>query len=172
MENESPLGYLKYTGKMVADGYLDARKSAQALIGFDEAIRYFIKKSCPQLRDIDFELPVKVKKGSWEALIPQTIEQWVVTSAGTFITSYGIAAAKKMADNDFKDIGLRDIFRKSLIAIQWFIKIGKHIGNSTQKKFENIKWRNNNEEVGILNIHVTTHTLHYSASGIVPANAN
>ena len=153
MENENHLGYLKYSGKMVAEGYLDARKSAQALIGFDEAIRFYIKKSCPQLRDIDFELPIRVKKGSWEALIPQTIEQWIVTGAGTFLTTYGVTAAKKMADNDFKDIGLRDVFKKSIIAIQWFIKIGKHIGDSTQKRFKNLKWRNNNKEVGIRNIH-------------------
>ena len=151
MENENHLGYLKYSGKLVAEGYLDARKAAQALIGFDEAIRFYIKKSCPQLRNIDFELPIRVRKGSWEALIPQTIEQWVLTGAGTVLTTYGVTAAKEMAKNDFKDIGIRDIFKKSLITIQWFIKIGKHIGSSTQKSFDNLKWRNNNEEVGILN---------------------
>lgn len=36
------LGFIKYEGKSVQNGYLDARKSAEALIGFDEVIRYFL----------------------------------------------------------------------------------------------------------------------------------
>lgn len=57
---------------------------------------------------------------------------------------------KKWLKN-FKDNGLRNIFKSSLIAIHWFIKIGKHIGNTTTRKFEQIKWRNGNTEVGIQN---------------------
>lgn len=140
---------------MVDEGYLDARKSAQAIIGFDEALRFFIKKESHQLRDIDFEIPVRVNKGSWEVLIPKTIEEWLIAGGGTFLTTfvstYAISAAKKMAENDFKNIGLREIFIKAFLGIQWFIKIGKHIGNLTQKKFEKMKWKNNNTEIGIPN---------------------
>ena len=32
------LGYLKYRGESVEEGFLDARKSANALLGLDEAI--------------------------------------------------------------------------------------------------------------------------------------
>ena len=36
--------------------------------------------------------------------------------------------------------------------MQWMIRIGKHVGSMYQKKFEkNLIWRNNNEEVGIMN---------------------
>ena len=36
------IGFAKYYGKLVEDGFMDARKSAQALLGFDEAVRFFI----------------------------------------------------------------------------------------------------------------------------------
>jgi hypothetical protein len=38
MENEDCIGYLSYSGSLVENGLLDARKSAQALLGLDEAI--------------------------------------------------------------------------------------------------------------------------------------
>jgi hypothetical protein len=39
-QEEGQLGYVKYSGELVRDGYLDARKSAQALLGVDEAVRF------------------------------------------------------------------------------------------------------------------------------------
>ena len=42
MTEEKYIGYLKYSGKSVEDGLMDARKSAEALLGFDEVLRYFI----------------------------------------------------------------------------------------------------------------------------------
>ena len=36
------LAYIKYEGKLVKDGYLDARKSAEILIGIDEIIRFYL----------------------------------------------------------------------------------------------------------------------------------
>lgn len=41
---EGYLGYLKYDGDAVEEGVMDARLSAEALLGFDEAFRYFVKK--------------------------------------------------------------------------------------------------------------------------------
>ena len=96
-EEEKTLGFIKYTGKLVEDGYLDARKSAQVLIGFNEAVRFFIGCQSPELRQADFELPVRIRKGSWEALIPETIAQWVQAGAGIAATAYASKAAQKMA---------------------------------------------------------------------------
>lgn len=136
---EGQIGYVKYSGELVKDGYLDARKSAQALLGIDEAVRFFVFKQAPDLRTIDFEFPVKVKKGSWEIVI------------GGILLAYGVKAAQKMAENDFKDIGFRDIFKKALSAIQWVMRIGKHLGDLTIKKFENVRFRDNNALIGIRN---------------------
>ncbi|TEB13794.1 hypothetical protein Psfp_03395 [Pelotomaculum sp. FP] len=56
-----------------------------------------------------------------------------------------------MAEKDFHDFGFKDVFKMSLKAIQWTIRIGKHLGNITKKKFENVKFRNNYTEIGIPN---------------------
>ena len=136
---EEQIGYVKYSGELVKDGYMDARKSAQALLGVDEAIRFFIYQQAPELRTVAFEFPVKVKKGSWEIVI------------GGILLAYGVKAAQKMAENDFKDVGLKDVFKKALSAIQWMIRIGKHMGDLTIKKFENVQFKDNNALIGIRN---------------------
>ncbi len=136
------IGFAKYSGKLVKDGYMDARKSAQALLGFDEAVRFFIYQQNSKLKLEDFEFPVKVEKGSW------TI---VVGAVGVIITAYGMKAAQKMAEKDFDDVGLADVLKKSLSGIQWVIKIGKHLGDLTIKKFNNSKFKDNNQLVGIKN---------------------
>lgn len=138
-KEEEQIGYVKYSGKLVQDGYMDARKSAQALLGVDEAVRFFVLQQAPELRELDFEFPVKVKKGSWEIVI------------GGILLAYGVKAAQKMAENDFKDIGIKDIFKKAISAIQWVIRIGKHMGDMAIKKFENVKFKDNNNLVGIRN---------------------
>lgn len=138
-KEEEQIGYVKYSGKLVQDGYMDARKSAQALLGVDEAVRFFVLQQAPELRELDFEFPVKVKKGSWEIVI------------GGILLAYGIKAAQKMAENDFKDIGIKDVFKKAISAIQWVIRIGKHMGDLAIKKFENVKFKDNNNLIGIRN---------------------
>ena len=37
-------------------------------------------------------------------------------------------------------VGIKDIFKKSISAIQWFIKIGKHLGSVTIKSFNNVEF--------------------------------
>lgn len=150
-KDQEYLGYIKYSGHLVEEGFLDARKSAEALLGFDEILRFFVQRDRPELRDLNFEIPVRVQKGSWEALIPHTIGQWIVAALGLASTAYVTEAARKMAGNDFKDLGFSDVFRKALKSAQWAIKIAKHIGSSKIKRFENVKWSENNQIVEILN---------------------
>lgn len=149
-QEEKYLGYLKYQGEMVDEGFMDARKSAQALLGFDEAVRFFVFQQAPDLRKTDFEFPVRIKKGSWEIVIPELVELFKLAGS-VVVTAYGVKAAQKMAERDFEGIGLRDIFQKSLLAIQWVIKIGKHLGDLTLKKFESVKFQDNNQLIGIKN---------------------
>lgn len=145
------LGHLKYYGNLVDEGFLDTRKSAQALLGFDEILRYFIYQEDKTLNEIEFEIPVKIQKGSWMAIIPENIEDWLKLVIGTGLTTYAVTAAKKMAENDFKEIGLKTIFKAAFKNIIWVIRIATHLGTMAKKKIENVKFRNNNEEIGIVN---------------------
>jgi len=148
--NENYLGYIKYHGELVEGGLLDARKSAQALLGFDEAVRFFVGIQSAELKEINFDLPVRIRQGSWEALIPDAIF-WIKTAIGAGATAYLIKAGQKMAENDFSDMGVKTILRSSLDAILWVIRIGKHIGTLAIRKFERVKFRNDNTEIGIFN---------------------
>lgn len=150
-ENNSQLGFLKYEGKLVEEGYLDARTSARALVGFDGALRYLVARQEPELTGTNFEIPVRIQRGSWEAIIPHTIGQWVWTALGLGATAYVTAAAKKLAENDFKEASIKDAFKHALKAIQWLIKIGKHLGSFTHRKLTSVKWKNDNAEIGIPN---------------------
>jgi len=146
--NKDDIGYLKYSGDLVKDGIFDAKKSAQALIGLDEALRFFIVKQDPELEEIDFEIPVKIQSGSWEAIVTGAC-----ISGGIIATAYFTTAAQKMAENDFKNMGLKTIFKKSFKAIQWVIKIGKHLGSMSQKQIERIKFdKQDSKIIGIPNI--------------------
>jgi hypothetical protein len=140
--NDKKIGFVKYTGKLVEDGYMDAKLSALALLGVDEAIRFFIHQQAPKLKSIEFELPVRIKKGSWEIFIG---------AIGAIALAYGIKAAQKMAENDFAEIGMKDVLRKSLEGIQWLIRIGKHLGDLTIKKFDKPIFENSNQLIGIQN---------------------
>lgn len=151
MDTEQYIGYIKYDGELVKEGLMDARKQAQALIGFDTALRYFIAKQSPELQNLDFEIPLRIKKGSWELLIPETVGGWIQAGLGVVATAYFTKAAQQMAENDFKEKSIKDIFIKSVEAVKWFAKIGKHMGDTTIRKFQNVKFKNNNELIGIRN---------------------
>jgi hypothetical protein len=143
-QEEGKIGYVKYSGEWVKDGYLDVRKSAQALLGVGEAIRYFIFQQASELRTIDFEFLVIVKKGSWEI---------VIGSIGAVGLAYCLKAAQKMTEKDFQDIGFKDVFKKAITAIQWMMRIEDAYGRINYKKFENVKFKNNNTLIGIRNSH-------------------
>lgn len=151
MDEEKYLGYIKYDGELVKDGLMDARKQAQALIGYDSALRYFIGKQAPELRNLDFEIPVRIKKGSWEALIPETVAGWVQAGLGVVATAYFTKASQKMAEKDFEDFGITDIFKKAMEAIKWFARIGKHMGDLSIRQFEDSKFSQDNKLIGICN---------------------
>jgi len=151
VDEDKYLGYIKYDGPLVEDGLMDARKQAKALIGFDSALRYFIAKRAPEFRNLDFEIPVRVRKGSWEALIPETVAGWVQAGLGVVATAYFTKAAQKMADKDFEDFGITDLFRLAIESIKWFARIGKHMGNVAIRKFESVQFTDDLTRIGITN---------------------
>lgn len=131
MESENYVGYLKFYGKNIENGIIQADIAGQALIGFDGCIRFFNKKQNPEIILYDYKIPVITEKGSWVV--------WVLGSmagmAGIFGTAYLKKAGEKMAEKDFQDIGFSDIFRKSLLALKNLVDLIKH-------KKGNINWEN------------------------------
>lgn len=150
-EFEGFIGYIKYRGDLVAAGLMEARKAANALNGIDAAVRYFSAQQAQVLRDVDYELPILVRRGSWEALIPTDVDIWVKASLGVVATAYLTQAAQKMAERDFQDFGFKDIFKKSIEAIKWVIRIGKHMKDLSIRRFEGSRFEGNNELIGIRN---------------------
>ncbi len=145
------IGYLEYSGEAVKEGFLDARKAAQALLGFDEALRFFVGREDARLKELDYEIPVRIKKGSWQALIPDTIGDWILTGIGVGITAYIGTAARELAKTDFEGKGIGDVFRKALRGIEWVLRLAKHLEDMNVKSFVNLKWRKKNAEVGVPN---------------------
>jgi len=156
-EEEKYIGYLKYSGQSIEDGLLDVRKSAEALLGFDQILRYFLVKEDPVLQEIDFEIPVRIRKGSWEALIPEIAEKLISIKAvlATSATIYMATTARKAAEDGFCNTGIaKDIkttFKNAIKAAQWVIKIATHTGTLAKKTFEKVKFQNYNKEIGIPN---------------------
>lgn len=151
---ENYLGYIKYEGTQVERGLLDARKASIALLGLDQAVRHFVNQQSAELRTADYEIPVSIDKGSWIAAIPidiGTICKITLGMAGIATTAYLTTAANKMAEKDFADIGMKDIFRHALSAMIWTVKIAKHLGGFIQKGFEKLKFQENGELIGIPN---------------------
>ncbi len=128
------LGYIKYEGKGVERGVFDARKSAQALLGFDQAVRYFAAKEEPYLLDKDYELPVEIKKDSWDIFLPML--QKLMTPEGVTgiaVATYATKSVAKAATDGLFETGLskdiQKIFQGAMVSMQWVVKIAKHVGS-------------------------------------------
>ena len=157
MQEEKYIGYLKYSGKSVEDGLMDARKSAEALLGFDEILRYFLLKEDPSLRDVEFEIPVRIKKGSWQIAIPEVITL-LLTPGGVLSVAGGtylaVTANKAAKDGLFQTGLAKDIkitIAAALKSTQWVIRISSHLGILAKKEFENVRINPETQEIDIPN---------------------
>jgi len=153
LKEEEYLGYFKYEGSLVEAGYLDARKSAEVLIGLDEVLRYFLFQEDKTLQEKEIELPVRIRKGSWEALIPQSLSEWLITGGGIAFTKYLTTALTEVAKNDFKNKGTKDVLKEALKSIKWVIKIATHLKSLTIKTFNGVTFieREGEHLIGIKN---------------------
>lgn len=143
-----PIAYFKYQGKLVEDGYLDAIKAADALIGIDTVLRYFICQELPNLTNKDFEIPIRVKKGSWMTLISDL--DWIAIGK-VLGTVYASSAIKKMADNDFKNASFKRIVPDAIKSICWVLKLSCHLKTIKKKTIKPTSFVNKNEDVIIIN---------------------
>ena len=116
------IGYIKFSGEAVPDGVIDAASAGSALLGLDDALRFFNSQQAPELRNAAYDIPVTTKRGSWVAVVVAT----VAAVPAAFALSYAKKAGEKLAENDFKDIGLGDILKKSMGALQSLVKLIKH----------------------------------------------
>jgi hypothetical protein len=142
-KKQEEIGYIKYQGKAVIPGVLDAGKAGSALVGLDEALRFFNVKQSADLADVQYDVPVRVRAGSWEAI--------VVTGLSVFAVAYLGRAANEMAKKDWEGVGFKDIFSKSLHAIIELVRLAKHAGRRSGWLDNNVRWRNDNAEIGIPN---------------------
>lgn len=144
---ENSVGYMKFSGEAVPDGIIAANAAGHALLGFDECLRHFSKKQAPALAKVEYEIPVKTTEGSWIV--------WVLGVLGTggaiYAGSYLKKAAEKMAENDFKDVGLKDVLRKSIDAMRYLIDLLKHTKGSTNWASTDLSWRVSDGLVGVTN---------------------
>ncbi|GAB3823983.1 hypothetical protein [Pontibacter rugosus] len=126
---------------MVRDGFLDARKAGEALTGMDEAIRFFLYQEDASLQAADFEIPVCIRKGSWEAVFVEDIDAQILKTTTTWGASkyFGTALAEA-AKSNFKELGFKDVFKSAFKGMTWVIKIAKHLGSITKKKVEHLEF--------------------------------
>lgn len=128
----NPLAFAKIQGRSVDSGFLDARRSAETLLGFDEAVRHFVRVDNPELAEIDYELPVAVRRGSVEIVLPENLADIMQIAGGTvLLASFMTSWAKKAATDGILDTGpakdLRRIIVGAVRSIQWVIKISCHL---------------------------------------------
>ena len=147
MKKEECIGYIKYEGVLVKEGLMDARKQAQALLAIDHALRYFIAQQIPEAHDFEFEIPVKVREGSWVAEITTVI----ASGLGAMFIAYCAQAGYLAASNDFKDASFLRVVRKAQDAIKWLGKIAKHTGITYWESLKRSRHPDDNSLVGICN---------------------
>ena len=121
-EKYEELGFVKYTGESLVDGIIDAGSAGSALVGLDEAVRFFNSRQSPDFAALQYDVPVQTRTGSWEAVVVAA----GITIGGAFALGYAKKAGEKLAENDFKDIGLKHVLKKSMAALQILAKLIKH----------------------------------------------
>ncbi len=147
IEELDKIGFLKYQGDDVPKGIIDAASAGSALIGLDEAIRYFNEKQSPGYAKLEYQIPVIIEGGSWIAYVLGGFG----AGAAVFALSYLKKAGEKMAENDVGDNGLGDVLKKSFEAIQSFIRLIKHTKKKKDWDTSNVKWEDGNAKIGIPN---------------------
>ncbi|WP_347157392.1 hypothetical protein [Pontibacter chitinilyticus] len=138
--------YIKYEGALVQEGFLDARKAGEALLGIDEALRFFIQHEDTSLEHVTFEIPVRVRKGSWETIFPEDVDALLLKASATWEESkYFGTALNEIPATDLKELGFKAIFKNAFKAMTWVMKIAKHTGSLTHKKISQVEFTGDNK---------------------------
>jgi hypothetical protein len=147
---------LKYTGKLVDEGIIDARLAAGVIQEIDELLRFYIYLELPSLQKQNLEIPVKINKGSWEVevldLIIKNLDKGVLAIVAT---TYAKGLAEKSATDGFFESGLskdiQKVFKGANKALYWVIKIAKHLGGLDKKDIPTGKFSKDNTYIEIAN---------------------
>jgi hypothetical protein len=123
--SQEEIGFIKYAGESTARGTIDAGAAGTALTGLDQAIRYFNLQQSTDFANMDYDVPIRTREGSWEAVL---LGSGAV--AGAFALSYAQKAGEKLAENDFKDVGLKHILAKSMDAMKTLAELIVHTGKT------------------------------------------
>jgi hypothetical protein len=151
-ESVKPLAVIKYEGEKVREGYMDVRKSGEALIGLDEVIRHFIYEEHPSLINSEFEIPTRVNKGSITVIIPDDPYLWGgIVLGGVAVKTYAGSFLETIAENDAKDLTTKNLCKKALTTAVNVIKLAKHLGTIVKRKFESVAFDQSNELVKVTN---------------------
>jgi hypothetical protein len=140
---EESVGYVKFKGEAVAEGAIGASAAGTALLAIDDLLKHFNRKQSKGFASVPYEIPVRTTKGSWEV--------WVVGAVTVFGSVYLKKAAEVMAENDFKDVGLKDVLRKSIDAVRTLIQLAKHTKGNLNWASSDLSWRASNNLVGVTN---------------------
>ena len=68
-QNYEDIGYIKFSGGDVPSGVIDAASAGSALLGLDEAVRFFNERQSPDFAGLEYDIPVRTQAGSWEAVV-------------------------------------------------------------------------------------------------------
>lgn len=144
---QGSVGYMKFSGRAVPRGVIGANAGGTALLGFDECLRFFAKKQAPALAKLEYEIPVKTTEGSWLVIVLGVLG----AGATIFGSAYLKKAGEKMAENDFKDVGFKDVLRKSVDALRSLVELVKHTKGKLDFGSTDISWRVKDGLVGVAN---------------------
>lgn len=147
MEKFGGIGYVSYDLEGVPNGVVDAGAGGAALIGIDEAVRFFNRQQDGGRGLAPYEIPVYTGEGSWLAVIMGIM----AIPATVFATSYAKKAGEKMAEKDFADIGMKDIARKSMDALVHLIEVIKHLKGLPDWTRTKIEWSKDARRAHIYN---------------------
>lgn len=141
------VGFVSYEWHGAPSGVIDAQAGGNALLGIDEAVRFFNRKQTKGFLSTSYEIPVKTGEGSWIAWVLGLIA--IPTTA--FVTGYAKKAGERMAERDFSEIGFIDIAKKSIDALEHLFELIKHTQKTSGWNTDNAIWKENATIIGITN---------------------
>lgn len=133
---EQGVGFVSYEWQAAPPGVIDASAGGQALLGLDDAVRYFNRRQSAGFGSTPYEIPVLTGSGSWVAVVLGI----VAIPATAFGMAYAKKAGEKMAERDFADLGFKDVARKSMDALVKLIRLVKAKRGKFDVKQLEIKW--------------------------------
>jgi hypothetical protein len=138
-EKDNGAGFISYDWTDAPDGVIDALSGGTALLGLDEAVRFFNKRQNPGLSSANYEIPVKTCEGSWLVVVLGLL----TVPAAAFATGYAKKAGEKMAERDFSELGMRDVAAKSMDALVKLVNLIKHLKGEVNWNSLKVKWKKN-----------------------------